>query len=350
MNTLTTISNLPSTVMAGAADISAQEISELPIVIIAPHNQCNCRCVMCDIWRIKESQELTPADLERQIGSFRELGVRWAVFTGGEPQLNPKLFMLAQMLRSEGIRVTLLTAGLLLEPQAQEVASNIDDVIVSLDGPPAVHNRIRRVHDAFERIAAGVKRLQELRPNIQVSARCTVQKENHSALRASAEAARDIGLKSISFLAADLTAEAFNRTEGWSPERQQRVALSASEVEALDTEIENLIEEYKSESNSGFVVESPAKLRRIVHHFRAQLGLAEHVAPRCNAPWVSAVMEASGDVKPCFFHPAIGNTHRATLREIVNGPAALRFRSTLDVATNPICRACVCSLHVPRET
>lgn len=350
MNTLTTISNLSSTALAVEADISEHQISELPIVVIAPHNQCNCRCVMCDIWRIKESQELAPSDLERQINSFRELGVQWAVFTGGEPQLNSKLFTLAQMLRSERIRVTLLTAGLLLEAHAQEIADNIDDVIVSLDGPPAVHNRIRRVHDAFERVAAGVKRLQQLRPDIQICARCTVQKENHSVLRAAAEAARKIGLKSISFLAADLTSEAFNRAEEWSPERQQRVALSASEIEALKTEIENLIEEYKFESNSGFVVETPAKLRRIVHHFRAQLGFAEHMAPRCNAPWVSAVVEASGDVRPCFFHPAIGNMHQATLREIVNGPAALRFRSTLDVATNPICGSCVCSLHVPRKT
>lgn len=349
MNTLTSISNLSAHAFIDPPELSAHEIGALPIVVIAPHNQCNCRCVMCDIWRIKESQELTPTDLERQINSFRDLGVRWAVFTGGEPQLNPKLFTLAQMLRSEGIHVTLLTAGLLLESQAQEIATNIDDVIVSLDGPPAVHNRIRRVQDAFERISAGVERLRELRPDIQICARCTVQKENHCLLRATAAAAEEIGLNSISFLAADLTSVAFNRTEGWSPDRQQRVALSASEVESLDVEIENLIREYKTESDPGFVVESPAKLRRIVHHFRAHLGLVEHVAPRCNAPWVSAVVEASGDVRPCFFHPAIGNTHEATLREIVNGPEALRFRATLDIATNPICRACVCSLHVPRN-
>ena len=346
MNTLTSISNLSVPVLRDPSEISAHEISTLPIVVIAPHNQCNCRCVMCDIWRIKESQELTPSHLERQIRSFRDLGVRWAVFTGGEPQLNPKLFTLAQMLRSEGIRVTLLTAGLLLESQAQEITTHIDDVIVSLDGPPAVHNRVRRVHDAFERISVGVKRLREFRPDIQICARCTVQKENHSLLRATAAAAREIGMNSISFLAADLTSVAFNRAEGWSAERQQRVALSAPEVEALDAEIRSLIREYKTESDTGFVVESPAKLGRIVHHFRAQLGLVEHVAPRCNAPWVSAVVEASGNVRPCFFHAVIGNTHHATLREIVNGPTALRFRSTLDVATNPVCRSCVCSLHV----
>jgi MoaA/NifB/PqqE/SkfB family radical SAM enzyme len=350
MNSLTTISGASSPILANQSEISAHHISALPIVVIAPHNQCNCRCVMCDIWRIRESQQITPADLERQISSFRDLGVRWAVFTGGEPQLNPKLFTLARMLRSEGIRVTLLTAGLLLESQAEEVAATIDDVIVSLDGPPPIHNHIRRVPDAFERIAAGVKALRQLRPDISISARCTVQKENHQSLHATAAAAREIGLNSISYLAADLTSPAFNRSEGWSPERQERVALNAAEVEDLNIEIENIIREYKTGCDSGFVVESPAKLRRIVQHFRAHLAQAEHVAPRCNAPWVSAVVEASGDVRPCFFHPAIGNINQGTLREIVNSPAAVRFRSTLDVATNPVCRSCVCSLHIPRES
>ena len=63
----------------------------MAVVVISPHNQCNCRCVMCDIWRIREPQEITPADLERQLASFRELGVRWVVFTGGEPQMNSQL-------------------------------------------------------------------------------------------------------------------------------------------------------------------------------------------------------------------------------------------------------------------
>jgi len=304
---------------------------------------------MCDIWRIQDSQELTPADLERHLNSFRELGVRWAVFTGGEPQLNAKLFTLAHMLRSEGVRTTLLTAGLLLGAQAQEIAAMIDDVIVSLDGPPAVHNHIRRVPHAFARLAAGVQALRQFRPDMAVCARCTVQKENHQFLRATTTAAKDIGLNSISFLAADVTSAAFNRPQGWPVERQEKVLLTSHEVEALAAEMEGMISEHRHDLESGFIVETPAKLRRIVSHFRAQLGEAQHIAPRCNAPWVSAVIEASGDVRPCFFHPAIGNIHQETLREIVNGPSALRFRSSLDIATNPVCRSCVCSLHVVAE-
>jgi MoaA/NifB/PqqE/SkfB family radical SAM enzyme len=329
------------------SDVAAHQIRCMPVVVISPHNQCNCRCVMCDIWRIRDPREITPAILERQLASFRDLGVRWVVFTGGEPQMNTQMSFLARMLRVEGIRVTMLTAGLLLESHAESIAANIDDVIVSLDGPPALHNSIRRVSGAFEKIAAGVAALRRFRPEIAIRARCTVQKANHRALRAVVQSAKEMGLNSISFLAADLTSDAFNRPQGWLPDRQERVALNADEVDALETEVEQLIGEHKHDPDSGFVVESAGKLRRIVLHFRAHLGQAQHVAPRCNAPWVSAVIEASGEVRPCFFHPSFGNIHNQSLHEIVNSPEALNFRANLDLATNPVCRRCVCSLHIP---
>jgi MoaA/NifB/PqqE/SkfB family radical SAM enzyme len=340
---------LPESAGCDADNLAAHKIGSMPVVVISPHNQCNCRCVMCDIWRIREPKEITPADLERQLASFRGLGVRWLVFTGGEPQMNGQLSLLAKMLRAEGIRVTMLTAGLLLESHAESIAATIDDVIVSLDGPPAVHDHIRRVPHAFARMAAGVAALRNFRPEIAVRARCTVQKANHRGLCAVVQSAKETGLNSISFLAADLTSDAFNRPQGWLPERQDRVALNVEEVEELDAEVERLIREHQRDLDTGFVVESASKLRRIVLHFRAHLGQAQHVAPRCNAPWVSAVVDASGDVRPCFFHPSLGNIHDHTLHEIVNSPEALKFRANLDVATNPICRRCVCSLHIPRR-
>ncbi len=330
-----------------AATAAVHRIDTLPVLVIFPHNQCNCRCVMCDIWRIREAREITPADLEQHLGSFRKLGVKWVVFSGGEPQLNEQWSSLAQMLRSAGTRVTLLTAGLLLKPQAQVIGECIDDVIVSVDGPPAVHNSIRRIPGAFEQMADGVKALHDLRPEMSVRARCTVQKANHHSLRAVVAYAKQIGLTSVSFLAADLTSSAFNRPQGWLPERQERVALTSGEVDALGSEIEQLIRE-QSRLEPRFVVESADKLRRIVQHFRAHLGQGKNIAPRCNAPWVSAVIEASGDVRPCFFHPALGNIHRQTLPDIINGPESLQFRSGLDVARNGICQRCVCSLYIPR--
>jgi MoaA/NifB/PqqE/SkfB family radical SAM enzyme len=351
MSALTTIAPAPTVPSTGEGSRlvqSAHQIHSLPVVVLSPHNQCDCRCVMCDIWKIRDPKEITPALLETQCESFRKLGVRWVVLSGGEPQRNPQLCTLARMLHDLRIRVTLLTAGTLLSAEAELLAAVIDDVIVSLDGPALVHNRIRRIPLAFELLMDGVQALRRCRPEIAVRARCTVQRENHTSLRATVQSAKAHRLNSISFLAVDAVSDAFNHPQGWTRPKADSVTLDSQQVEILEREMEDLIHQYASDLNSGFVVETPPKLRRIVQQFRVYLGQAQPVAPRCNAPWVSAVVGAEGDVRPCFFHPDFGNIHDSSLQEIMNSPQALRFRDELDIANNPICRRCVCSLHLPQ--
>ena len=78
-------------------------IHTLPILILFPHNRCNCRCVMCDIWRIGQTREISVEDLQPHIESIRKLRVRWIVFSGGEPQMHTDLSSLTGLLRAEGI-------------------------------------------------------------------------------------------------------------------------------------------------------------------------------------------------------------------------------------------------------
>ncbi|MGH9455911.1 MAG: radical SAM protein, partial [Terriglobia bacterium] len=221
------MTNLPA--ISGPADASAalsgHFVGTMPVLVLFPHNRCNCRCVMCDIWRIRQVREVTPKDLEPHLASLRALRVRWVVFSGGEPLLHSDLPALSDLFRALGIRVTLLTAGLLLERHANEIAGAIDDLIVSLDGPPPIHNEIRCVSGAFDRLARGIEALRRLRPGIIARGRCTVQKMNFLCLRDTVSAAKQLGLNSISFLAADLTSEAFNRPGSWSEQRQESVAL-----------------------------------------------------------------------------------------------------------------------------
>ena len=321
-------------------------IESLPILTLFPHSRCNCRCVMCDIWKITAAEEISAGDVETHLEDIEDLGVRWVVFSGGEPLMHSDLFRLARLLGSRGIRTTILTTGLLLRRDAARIVESIDDVIVSLDGPPEIHDRIRRVRGAFKKLAAGVDALRERDPSFPITARATVQRLNHACLGQTVDTARALGLGAVSFLAADVTSGAFNRPAGWPAQRQAEVALSEEQIDRLEAEVERLITDRIQDIESGFVREIPEKLRWIVHHFRAQLGLAEAIAPQCNAPWVSAVVEADGTVRPCFFHQPLGNVLEKGLREVVNGPAAVRFRAGLDVATNPVCRRCVCSLYL----
>lgn len=259
--------------------------------------------------------------------------------------MNPELPEVCTILRAEGIRLTVLTTGLLLKKYALSVAEHFDDIIISLDGPQRVHDSIRRVQGGFSLIKAGVGAIRELRPDMRITARCTIQKANCEYLFETLRTAKLLGLNGISFLAADLASHAFNRLAVWSSERQADVALSLSEVVALEDQIERLICNGDREFGVGFIAESPAKLRRVARHFRAHLGLERAEAPMCNAPWVSAVVEVDGSVRPCFFHQPVGNLQRASLKDVVNGERARNFRMQLDIATNPTCQNCVCSLN-----
>ena len=308
---------------------------------------------MCDIWKVTAAEEISVSDLERHMDDIEALKVEWVVFSGGEPLMHSDLFRLCRLLCERGIRTTILTTGLLLERDADRIVDSVDEVIVSLDGPSQIHDQIRRVPGAFERLAKGVRALHATDEQFPVSARATVQRLNHASLRGTVETAKALGLSSVSFLAADLTSTAFNRPAGWRTGKQAEVALDAAQADTLEREVEGLIRDFSDDIDSGFVGEGPDKLRRIVRHFRAHLGQCESAAPHCNAPWVSAVVETDGTVRPCFFHQAIGNIREATVEpasqargmiDVLNSPEALAFRETLDIATNPICRRCVCSL------
>jgi MoaA/NifB/PqqE/SkfB family radical SAM enzyme len=320
-------------------------IARLPILILYPHSRCNCRCLMCDIWRDTRRGELTAADVERWLPGWREMGVERVVLSGGEALLHSHLWDLCGLLREAGMGITLLTTGLLLARDATALARVCDDVVVSLDGPREIHDRIRNLPGAYDKLAAGVAALRAAGPGVAVSGRCTVQRANHRSLRETVRAAHEMGLDRISFLAADVSSEAFNRPGGWERERAEAIALRSEDLLALAAELAALGDEHVADFAGGFIAESPEKLgRRLLRHFAALVGQGDFAPVECNAPWVSAVVETDGTVRPCFFQPPLGNLQQAGLAAVLNSDAAIAWRRGLDTSRDAICRRCVCSL------
>lgn len=326
-------------------------IARLPIVILYPHNRCNCRCVMCDIWQDTRRQELSAAEVAGWLPEWKTLGVARVVLSGGEPLMHSHLWDLCQEVQSAGLGITVITTGLLLKRSAAWLVRYCDDVVVSLDGPEAVHDRIRNVPRAFRRLADGVAAVKEADLTVRVTGRCTVQRLNFRMLRATVSAAREIGLDGISFLAVDISTEAFNRPGGWPEERATAVALTAEDIPDLGAELDALERDCESDFVEGFIVESPTKLRRRLEQYLASLvGLAEFAPNHCNAPWVSTVIESDGTMRPCFFHAPLGNVRdTGSIRGVLNSEAAVRWRQGLDVAQNEICRRCVCTLALSQD-
>lgn len=323
------------------------ELQTLPVLVLEAHSACNCRCVMCDIWKANaDRRELTRHDLDRHLEAIRALGVRRIVLSGGEPLLHSNLWTLCDLLEAQGARITLLTTGILLARSAEPIARHVDELIVSIDGSRQVHDAIRRVAGGFDRIAEGVRAVRRVAPSIALGVRSVVQKTNCRDLPNIVATCRALDVDWVSFLAADLTSTAFNRPAPWDEERRGGIALSASDLHGFAAAIADTERLHEKEMHSGFVAGGSSALWRLHQYYAAHLGLAEFPRVRCNAPWVSAVLEADGSVRPCFFHPAYGTVGEADLRTVLNSAAAQAFRARLDIRRDETCRRCVCSLHL----
>lgn len=322
-------------------------IYSLPVVVLMPHSRCNCRCVMCDIWQANHNkQELMRADLARHLDDFHRLHVRWVVLSGGEALMHSNLWTLCELLAESNIKISLLSTGLLLKQHAPDIVRWCQEVIVSLDGSREVHDAIRNVPRAYDRLAEGVAALRAREGDLRVTARCVLQRRNFRDLSNIIAAAHELALDQISFLAADVSSTAFNRPQPWDGGRIADVALTAPEVADFEGVLEEVFARWREDFASGFIAESPAKLRRLVRYYAALNGAGDFAENHCNAPWVSTVVEADGTVRPCFFHGALGNIHENSLAEILNSPQAIAFRRDLDMQNDPICRKCVCTLYL----
>jgi len=328
-----------------AALIRLSEVSNrtfvLPLVVFSPTSRCNSQCLSCDWWKRSGADDLTIDEIDRVSEELAGLGTRLVVFSGGEPLLRPEVFEAARLFRARGASLHLLTSGILLERFAERVVRHFSRVYVSLDAADeALYARIRGVA-ALGTIERGLAAVRRLAPEMPMTGRATLHRENFRELPRLIDHAKTIGLDGISFLAADVSsASAFGRQ---SAPDAPALALDRAETMEFEAIVERTIASHAADFASGFVAESPDKLRRLPRHYAALAGDEPFPAVACNAPWVSVVIEANGSVRPCFFHEVIGNVRKTPLETIVMRrlPA---FRRSLQVGANPVCARCVCSL------
>lgn len=323
----------------------------MPLVILMPHSACNCRCVMCDIWKDnKNLKQLTESDIAPLLGTFKKLGVQQVLMSGGEALLNTNFFRLCEMLRKQGIAVSLLSTGLLLKKHAERLAHLVNDVIVSLDGDEQMHDEIRNINGAYQKLKEGVQAIKAINPSYKITGRTVIHKLNYKQWPAIIDAAKQIGLRQVSFLPADVSSHAFNREVLWDATRQGEVMIPKDELPALQKTIENIVKDYAADFASEFIAESREKIYKIYQYYSALHGLNDFPFKKCNAPWVSTVIEADGSVKPCFFFDSIGNIKQDSFDNIINSSNAIQFRKSLKQQLNDTCAKCVCYLNLPPRT
>jgi MoaA/NifB/PqqE/SkfB family radical SAM enzyme len=280
--------------------------------------------------------------------SFTRLRTEVALLSGGEPLLNPEWAAIAQLLRSHGLKVWLLTSGLSLAKHARRAAELFDAITVSLDGTDAGTYAAIRGLDAFENVCQGIRAAagRGVRPSLRV----TLQRANYRQLPAFIDLAKALGARQVSFLAVDVAnPHAFGRTDDFVSD----LALRREDLPVFE-ELLNSVERDRAEDfRTGFIAESPQKLRSILQYFTAVQGMGPYPPVHCNAPEFSAVIGASGRVQPCFFIAGPPEARIAASDEALAGSdlgstlAAGSMRALRDdirAGKRAECQTCVCSM------
>jgi len=301
---------------------------------------------MCDIWKDnKNLKQLTEHDVRDLLVSLKKLGTQRVVMSGGEALLNPNFFKLCEILKRAKIKVSLLTTGLSIKATAGGLLKWVDDLVVSLDGDEPTHDAIRNVPHAFEKLKDGVQYMKLLNPKYRITARTVIHRQNFRNWPNIINAAKAMGIDQISFLPADVDSHAFNRQTAWAEPKQHEILLGENELPELEEIVARIISN-TANFDSRFIAESAQRIQDIYLYYAAFYGHNPFPYKKCNAPWVSTVIEADGSVKPCFFHEAVGNIRQNTLTEILNGDKAMQFRRNLNMGGDDTCLKCVCTLNL----
>lgn len=131
---------------------------------IAITYKCNSRCRMCNIWQIKN-----PDDLPVLYFYNLSKNLKYINLTGGEPFLRPDLPEIIKIIKqvSPKAKIIISSNGLATDLIIKQVKAilEIDRNIglrISLDGIGAVHDQVRGLNGFYDRVLATVSALRNL--------------------------------------------------------------------------------------------------------------------------------------------------------------------------------------------
>jgi MoaA/NifB/PqqE/SkfB family radical SAM enzyme len=135
------VSSRRRTLLAGTARAVLQHrlgLGPVPLsVTLAPTNRCEGRCGYCGIWRGPHDAERPAAWWCALLDELHRRGCRRVGFTGGEPLQFEGLDKLAARAKGLGMLVSCGTNGV-HALERPELLAQLDYLVVSVDGPPAL--------------------------------------------------------------------------------------------------------------------------------------------------------------------------------------------------------------------
>ena len=147
-------------------------------------NRCNLSCMHCYSKADLDAVDtLTTEDIMSTLEKFKENGVKFLIFSGGEPLARKDLFEIADRCKELGIITYLSTNGLYIgKNNAQKIIDTFNYIGISIDGSEKVHDHFRGLEGSFKESMKAVKLLNSYE-GAKVGIRFTITKETYEDLQ-----------------------------------------------------------------------------------------------------------------------------------------------------------------------
>ena len=322
----------------------------LGLVYLKPTAACNLRCVMCGQYGDKgvmndcaaeENKKSLPLEVWKKfvddIAPQKPVTYIW----GGEPFLYPDILPLAKYMVDKGLYVSVNTNGTLMERYAEQIVRDKwSTIFVSLDAFRDVNDAMRgkgsydRVMSGFKAINAEKQKQKSKYPLLGIVT--VVTNKNYMYLEEFAEATREYGLALHMFNLGTYTNDHIVAEQ----RRFMREKLD-TDIDCLDSyntgynegidgkELHRILQKIHGTDFGHPMITVPVLNPEKTHTYYHELETP--VRNHCVVPWCQTNVNYNGDVHFCADYPdyILGNIRDQSIREIINGDRANKFRKTI---------------------
>ncbi len=160
-------------------------------------NRCNLSCLHCySKSGLEESDTLSTEKILQTIPKLKKAGIRFVIFSGGEPLTRKDIFEIAKAFKQEGIFTYLSTNGLYINPgNVKKIIDTFSYIGISIDGTPEVHDRFRGLTGSYEKSMKSIDLIHD--NGGKVGIRFTITKETIDSLSHIFQVSEEKGIDKI---------------------------------------------------------------------------------------------------------------------------------------------------------
>ncbi|MDJ0644129.1 MAG: radical SAM protein [Erythrobacter sp.] len=252
--------------------------------------QCNLKCSHCGSRAgLPRSDELSTEECLDVIRQLAELGTREVNLIGGEAYLRRDWIELIEAVTEHGMRCAIQTGGRAFTRAKIEAAAaaGLSAAGVSVDGPPAIHDRLRGLPGSWEQCMAVIGELA--RVGIRPSANTQINRLSAPHVEEIYASLRDAGFKVWQL---QLTVACGNAAD------DEELLLQPYELPPLYDRLAALVRDARRDGVQIFAGNNVGYFGPHEHLWRS---LTEEITPweGCQASETAIGIEADGEVKGC---------------------------------------------------